>query len=176
MIKLKNDYLVTGDITIIYITRRDGSTYEVLIDTEDLTSLKEDGGSWCVDLPYNHHDPARKPYAIRNAKAEGGRRKFVKLHREITNAPDGLVVDHINGNTLDNRKKNLRVTDQFTNQQNRQSANRNSKTGIKGVHFDNSRGKWSASIMMDGKVFRKRYDTFKEANEKLTELRRRGSI
>lgn len=33
----------------------------------------------------------------------------MSLHRFITNAGKGTVVDHINGNTLDNRIKNLRV-------------------------------------------------------------------
>jgi hypothetical protein len=41
------------------------------------------------------------------------------MHRFIMNAPDGKVIDHINHNTLDNRKENLKVCTQKDNLKNR---------------------------------------------------------
>ena len=160
---MKNPYEIRGDTTVIFIKRRNGDVYECLIDTADLARLQETGGSWCVDLPYNPKDFARKPYAIRNAAKEGGGREFVKLHRFLTDAPLGKVVDHIDGDTLNNRQSNLRVTDAFGNAQNIQEASRNSTTGILNVHYDKSRDKWVAAVMRNGSTFRKRYNTVEEA-------------
>lgn len=81
-----------------------------------------------------------------------GRRSYSKpyLHREIGERiyggpiPKGLVVDHINGNTLDNRRSNLRITSQKVNTWNQHGAGRDSKSGIRGVRF--ACGKWAAYI------------------------------
>jgi hypothetical protein len=46
-------------------------------------------------------------WRLSNGYAIGGP-KTIKLHRFIMNAENGLMIDHINGNKLDNRKSNLR--------------------------------------------------------------------
>ena len=71
----------------------------------------------------------------------GKDKKF--LHRLVTNAPKGKVVDHINRNTLDNRKSNLKVC---TIQENLRNQKRpNNKTGHTGVAVHPS-GKYTAQI------------------------------
>jgi hypothetical protein len=65
------------------------------------------------------------------------------LHRLIMDAPEGLVVDHINGDTLDNRRANLRVTTQGNNAKNRRA--NLSNPGYKGVHRHKDGG-WVAKI------------------------------
>lgn len=69
-------------------------------------------------------------------------RKTILLHRFLTDAPAEMVVDHINGDTLDNRRANLRVCTQAQN-----LANQGPKfgcSGFKGVH--RHRGKWKVTI------------------------------
>lgn len=54
--------------------------------------------------------------------------------------PDGLCIDHVDGNGLNNRLQNLRLTTLSGNQRNRQ-VSKNSRTGVPGVnHHSNNRG------------------------------------
>jgi hypothetical protein len=79
-------------------------------------------------------------------KTEFGRIKYMYLHREIMNPPKGLLVDHRNGNSLDNRKANLRIA---TRSQNCMNSRRNkSKTSSQyvGVSFDKEYELWRAYI------------------------------
>lgn len=78
-------------------------------------------------------DQNGKPYAKR--WFEG---KLVYLHRWLVDAGPGQIVDHINGDTLDCRRSNLRLTDRHGNARNRRG-NRNSKSGFKGVRVRGSR-------------------------------------
>jgi HNH endonuclease len=64
---------------------------------------------------------------------------------------DGLIVDHINGNGLDNRKCNLRICTLGQNAQN-VSLRRNNKTGYTGVRFREERGVWVSEIRFNRKA------------------------
>jgi HNH endonuclease/AP2 domain len=66
------------------------------------------------------------------------------------NSLDGLQIDHINGDPLDNRLVNLRPATQSQNCQNKR-VSRRSKSGIKGVHFCPERKKWCAFISIGGR-------------------------
>lgn len=91
------------------------------------------------------------------------KQKQIRLHRLVTNAPDnGLVVDHINGDKLDNRKENLRITTQKNNSRNL-ALSKNNRTGVTGVS-KTPNGKYRARIMVDRKEIRLgTFETLKEA-------------
>lgn len=59
------------------------------------------------------------------------------------------VVDHINGDPLDNRRSNLRLVTHQQNIRNRGGPQANSSTGLLGV--SRKRSKWRAYINVDGK-------------------------
>jgi hypothetical protein len=61
------------------------------------------------------------------------------------------VIDHINGNRLDNRIENLRDVTRQQNSWNLQKAKRNSKSGYLGVDWKPERNKWRAQIRVGGK-------------------------
>lgn len=74
-----------------------------------------------------------------------GSRGKTSLHRVLTNCPDGLLVDHLNGNPLDNHKANLRVVDHITNCHNVGLWKINT-SGFKGVYQIKKTGRFKAAM------------------------------
>ena len=88
-------------------------------------------------------------YAVRFSKTII--RKAMLMHREIKNPPIGMFVDHIDGNKLNNVRKNLRYCNYQQNSANSKTPV-NSSSGYKGVSRDSRRNEsWKASITVDGK-------------------------
>jgi len=84
----------------------------------------------------------KKSYAVTGGKS-------VRLHRLLLNNPDkSLLVDHINGNGLDNRRENLRVCNNAQNLRNR-GKNNNNKGRYKGVSLRTGKNTYIARIMTD---------------------------
>lgn len=105
-----------------------------LIDLEDVEYVEK--YSWC----------------IRSRKYVGrleNKRNFL-LHRALIDCPDDKIVDHINKNPLDNRKKNLRICDYQKNFFNSKRKSSN-VSGFTGVGFDRKSNKWRAKITKNGK-------------------------
>jgi HNH endonuclease/AP2 domain len=98
-------------------------------------------------------------YAFLNA------RPHRRLHRVLTGCPKGSDVDHINGDTLDDRKSNLRVVSRQENQRNRVGPNRGSSSPFLGVSYNTRRKRWQARIKHNGRtIFLGSYNTPEEAN------------
>lgn len=77
-------------------------------------------------------------------------RKRIRLHRILLNLPKDKYVDHINGNTLDNRKENLRICTKRQNNLNKK-LRKDNKSGVTGVFWANREGKWVANIWTNKK-------------------------
>ena len=96
---------------------------------------------------------------------EYGPRKQILLHRFLLGLTlgDGKIVDHINGNKLDNRRNNLRLVSSFENSLNRRS-NRLSSAGYRGVKFTSEGRPYRASIRV-GKIvlYSKRFEKAEDA-------------
>lgn len=89
-------------------------------------------------------------YAVRQIKL--GRKKYlaVRMHRQVLGVPEGdWIVDHINHDTLDNRKLNLRLATHDQSAQNRRSTR--NKSGFRGVHPDRGNSSYIAVIQMSGR-------------------------
>jgi len=112
-----------------------------VVDDDDYAWLSK--WKWCAG--------AGGPYAVRTGKlADGERRgKAILMHREIMRPDDGLQVDHINGNTLDNRRCNLRPCTPTQNAQHI-TKRKNPHSRHKGVRKD-ACGYWMAHVSNNGR-------------------------
>lgn len=89
--------------------------------------------------------------------------KPIRLHTFLLNPPNGMVVDHINRDKLDNRRSNLRIVTHSINHFNSKLLITN-KSGINGVFYDKQRKKWTARIEINSKsIFLGRFLTIEEA-------------
>ncbi len=142
----QNKIVIHDDYAEIVITDRKGDEKaRVKIDIDDIDKVKE--YRWSLD---NHG------YIV------NGKMRF-RLHRFIMNAPKGKVVDHINGDKLDNRKCNLRICIQADNMKN-QKKRKNNKSGYTGVHWYKAKNKWQVYIKINYKrLHLGYYDDLEEA-------------
>jgi hypothetical protein len=93
---------------------------------------------WCVS------GKGSRAYAVRCHKGT-----HISMHRFLMKPPKGMVVDHINGNGLDNRRSNLRICTQQQNLYNSRPKGKSSR--FKGPCWDKSRQKWIVIIRYEGR-------------------------
>lgn len=115
-----------------------------LVDDEDFEKFGH--LSWAAQ--YNKSNNSY--YAFRTFDINKKRFKQY-LHREIMAARKGQDVDHKDYNTLNCQKYNLRICSHAQNMYNRSGPNKNSTSGIRGVHWNKEKRKWQAQIKVDGK-------------------------
>ena len=88
-------------------------------------------------------------YAIRSFW-RNGRQMTVRMHRFITDAKSGQIIDHRDGDGLNNTRGNLRQCSKSQNAMNSRIRNTN-KSGFKGVCWHKRINKWYAQIQVKGK-------------------------
>ena len=118
----------------------------VLVDDEDVSLVNESTWRYC-------HSSKNKFYVTRGESPLPSK-TYRALHRAILNAQHGQEVDHINGNTLDNRRCNLRLVTHAQNMRNappKKQAGRASR--YRGVSLCKDTGRWRVSIS-DGSRYR----------------------
>lgn len=133
-----------------------GGKHFALIDAEDADRVLMH--KWCAfpNRAGSYYVHRRMP------KAKGG--KFIKLHRFLMGLEvnDGMCVDHINGDTLDNRKSNLRVCKQGENMRNYRHAWGNE--GVRGI-TKTAQGKFRARIRYNRALYEiGSFDTLHDAS------------
>ena len=160
----RNRYVIDGDHASVELRRKNGPPLVMLMDIGDLPILGTVGRVSAI------RDNSGKFYAGITIPDWRGIHQMVRFHRFLTKCPDGMVVDHINHNELDNRRSNLRVTTNARNILNRRGPAADKRScRYRGV-FRN-RDRWRARVTVDG--FRYNLGTFTtpdDAHEAVTEF------
>jgi len=130
--------------------------YTLIVDEEDIPRIQE--RTWHLHRSKRHLDLGLI-YFLSNASKKYNT-PALRLHRYILNYYGNLSVDHINRDTLDCRKENLRIVSQVTNIYNR-SIQRNCKSGNRGIFFTNN--KWYVAYTYDGKRRQYAFNTKEKA-------------
>lgn len=139
---MKRPIRIEGDVAYVPLTKG----YEAVIDATDVSWACK--YSWSAKEDRRADGSVKSVYALRRAR--GG--KAVFLHQVVL--VDALcderpVPDHRNGNTLDNRRANLRPATGSDNSRN--STRRvDNQSGVKGVSWDTRRQRWQSHIAVNG--------------------------
>lgn len=119
--------------------------YEALIDECDVKDVQE--YKWFANNVTASARKLKKSYTYPSSRV-GLERGYVYLHRFIMNPAKGMTVDHINGNTMDNRRANLRICTYRENSCNKEAHRSGKLVGTYRTKF----GKYAAQIKVDGIV------------------------
>lgn len=114
----------------------------ILVDDQDYEWLSS--YRWTVG-----RKPGRPLYARMTYTDAGGARRTAALHRMIMNPPKGYVVDHIDHNTLNNQRENLRICTLSENSRN--ARKRKGMQAPKGVAFIKRDQRYQAYINVKGR-------------------------
>lgn len=151
-----NKYIINNKYAEMIIESKIHGVIKVRIDQEDLEK--------CSKLTWHYAKNKDSKYIQTRIKG-----KMVKLHRFIMNINDrNMLVDHINRDTLDNRKLNLRIASYQENSFNK-SIRSDNTSGIIGVCFNKNAKKWCAKIKYNGETIHLGY--FSDINEAIINRR-----
>lgn len=155
-----NKIVIDNDNGIAYVILYNKKCEEIsktIIEISDVELIKN--YKWCLD---GHG------YAITTIN-----NRCVFMHRLVMGCDDkSKVVDHINGNTLDNRRCNLRVVTQKENRLNNTLEGHGSSKRV-GVCYCNREKKWRATIQKNYKVY---YLGYFDTEDEAIEARKKAEI
>ena len=109
-----------------------------LVDDQDAESVGKH--KWTV---------TKSGYAIGYLEKVNRKSRLILMHRLIMGATKDQMIDHINGDKLDNRRKNLRFCTKAQNNRNSKKPHSNNTSGYKGVFWSKQKRKWLAQIVVD---------------------------
>ena len=137
--------------------------FHAIVDNEDYKELNR--WKWCCLKSKNGI------YAKRRKPGPALPYKLILMHRDILKAKPGQMIDHINGNGLDNRRQNLRFCSPMQNARHKTKLQLNNKSGTTGVSWDKMTRKWRAQISVKRKseyigIYKRKYNAIKARKDR----------
>lgn len=123
-----------------------GKSKTALVDAADWPKISHYSWRWS-----EHTKNKDRGYVVTTARAPDGRYSTFSLHRLLMSNPIGKHVDHVNGDTTDNRRANLRLASRSQNMANTRKREGTSSK-FKGVCWNKNCGTWQADIRANGKT------------------------
>ena len=151
--KKGNNYIIDKENNLVRIElkRRNGKeSLWTIIDLEDLERVINFPYTWYAKLSPNnncYYAFASEHLGVRENGTQ--KKRIVALHQVVLDTDK--IVDHIEHDTLDNRKSKLRIVDNKHNLRNRKGRNNNNKSGYRNVSWSNGEQKWIVQLQVNGK-------------------------
>ena len=145
---MKNRYEVRGEDVVIFMPHKKiGKVFETVVSAGDFDLVNSHGGTYFAAWSTT----GKAGSVVSSAEVEGKRKQFF-LHKFILGVGKEAQVDHIHGDTLDNRRHELRKITHSGNSLNRHRG-ATKKYGVpRGVFWNKAIKKWIARIERYGKV------------------------
>lgn len=164
--------MVMDGYAIVFLYKRNGEVFECLVDLDSLELLKRYNKPWHTihDKKLDsHYAKSTETYINSNNQRK---QRTIYMHKFILNySGNDKYIDHINHNTLDNRKNNLRIVNQSENKRNAGKIHKKNTSGYRNVSFIN--GKWAVQLQISGKNTKLgEFDDVHEAGEFARKMRR----
>lgn len=153
-----NNYIIKDNIVEMEICSPKYGNFVCILDIDDLDIINK----------YKFHiyknSTNAKFYARCYKETINGKEKSDSMHRLIMNTPSGLQTDHINRDTLDNRRCNLRICTIAENKQNQDTQKNNKSSGYKNVYWCKEQNKWRVALRLNQKLISfGRYEELEDA-------------
>jgi hypothetical protein len=138
---LKNVCISNGENILIELHAQGGGITYARVDAEGLKAVEHLPITWFASwYP-----------SVKGFYCDGFHNgKHIRLHRVLVGASEGQDVDHINHDTLDNRRENLRIVNRAENMQNRIRPRALTASGALNVWWEEDRGKWRVMLRING--------------------------
>ena len=155
-----NKIIIEHDYATIIINSKKYGEKIVFIDIEDIDKIKN--YTWRIANKYF--------YICTHTQGDRKNRQKILMHRLIMGCPDDMIIDHINHNPWDNRKKNLRICNEQENNENKKMIK--NRSGYRNIYWHKRDKMWQVSLKFKGKTkYAGAFENLEIAKEKAIELR-----